>query len=220
MKFFLKNSVFIEKKCPHFLPSCKHHNFNIYFCYNKFAFIWEAVSTISVDGFSFDPFLICSDVFWLRLGHFLTHRGFPHISVGKESACNAGDPSSIPGSGRSTGEEISLPIPVFLGFPDGSTTKESACNAKTWVHSLGWEDPLEKGKAIHSSILTGQFHGLYSSQDRKQWGMTEWLSLHFTSPVEATSFNFYMQSHPLNGSLWCYPHRSSELTSLGSQCLP
>ena len=30
--------------------------------------------------------------------------GFPHSSVGKESTCNAGDPSSIPGSGRSTGE--------------------------------------------------------------------------------------------------------------------
>ena len=31
--------------------------------------------------------------------------GFPHSSVGKESACNAGDPSSIPGSGRPPGEE-------------------------------------------------------------------------------------------------------------------
>ena len=30
--------------------------------------------------------------------------GFPHSSVGKESACNAGDPASIPGSGRSPGE--------------------------------------------------------------------------------------------------------------------
>jgi len=32
--------------------------------------------------------------------------GFPHSSVGKESACNAGDSSSIPESGRSTGEGI------------------------------------------------------------------------------------------------------------------
>ena len=32
--------------------------------------------------------------------------GFPHSSVGKESVCNAGDPSSIPGSGRSPGEGI------------------------------------------------------------------------------------------------------------------
>ena len=34
------------------------------------------------------------------------------------------------------------------GFPDSSVGKES-----TWVQSLGWEDPLEKGKASHSSIL-------------------------------------------------------------------
>ena len=43
-----------------------------------------------------------------------------------------------------------LPTPVFLGFPCGSAGKESACNAETWVQSLGWEDPLDKGKATHS----------------------------------------------------------------------
>ena len=40
----------------------------------------------------------------------ITHEGFPHISVGKESACNAGDPSSIPGSGRSPGEGKGYPL--------------------------------------------------------------------------------------------------------------
>ena len=39
--------------------------------------------------------------------------GFPDSSGGKESVCNAGDPGSIPGSGRSTGEGISYPTPVF-----------------------------------------------------------------------------------------------------------
>ena len=43
----------------------------------------------------------------------------------------------------------SLPTPVFLGFPGGSAGKESTCNAG----DLDWEDPLEKGKATHSSIL-------------------------------------------------------------------
>ena len=33
---------------------------------------------------------------------------------------------------------------------------------ETWVGSLGWDDSLEKGKAIHSSILPGEFHGLFS----------------------------------------------------------
>ena len=36
--------------------------------------------------------------------------GFPDSSVGKESACNAGDPGLIPGSGRSTGEGIGYPL--------------------------------------------------------------------------------------------------------------
>ena len=37
-------------------------------------------------------------------------RGFPDGSVGKESACNAGDPSLIPGLGRSPGEGVGYPL--------------------------------------------------------------------------------------------------------------
>ena len=40
------------------------------------------------------------------------------------------------------------------GFLGGLAGKESTCNIReTWIQSLGWEDPLEKGKATHSSIL-------------------------------------------------------------------
>ena len=39
------------------------------------------------------------------------------------------------------------------GFPGGSDGKESVCNAGDLVRSLGWEDPLEKELATHSSIL-------------------------------------------------------------------
>ena len=39
------------------------------------------------------------------------------------------------------------------GFPGGSDGKESICNVETWVPSLAWEDPMEKGIATHSSIL-------------------------------------------------------------------
>ena len=45
-----------------------------------------------------------------------------------------------------------LPTPVSSGFPCGSAGKESVMQ-ETWVHSLCWEDPLEKGKATYSSIL-------------------------------------------------------------------
>ena len=48
---------------------------------------------------------------------------------------------------------------------------------ETLVQFLGWEDPLEKGKATHSSILAWEFHGLYSPWGRKESDMTEWLSL-------------------------------------------
>ena len=72
-----------------------------------------------------------------------------------EFACNAGDSSSIPGSGRSPGELIGyrLPTAVFLGFPCGSAGKESACNARDLGVIPGLGDPLEKGKGTHSSTL-------------------------------------------------------------------
>ena len=53
---------------------------------------------------------------------------FPDSSVGKESACNARNPGSIPGLGRSPGEGRGY-TQVFLGFPGGSAGKESACKA-------------------------------------------------------------------------------------------
>ena len=42
--------------------------------------------------------------------HFHMYIGFPNSSVGKDSACNAGDPSSIPGLGRSAGEGRGYPL--------------------------------------------------------------------------------------------------------------
>ena len=46
----------------------------------------------------------------------MMYGSFPHSSVGKESACNAGDPSLIPGLGRSAGEGIGYPI-QYSGLP-------------------------------------------------------------------------------------------------------
>ena len=48
---------------------------------------------------------------------------------------------------------------------------------ETWARSLGWEDPLEKGKATHSSICPGEFHGLYSPRGHKESDTTKRLSL-------------------------------------------
>ena len=75
--------------------------------------------------------------------------GFPDSSVGKESTYNAGDPGSIPESGRSPGEGIGYPLQYSWASLAWSAGKESICS----VGDLGWEDPLEKRRATHSNIL-------------------------------------------------------------------
>ena len=77
---------------------------------------------------------------------------FPDSSVGKESACNVGDPSSIPELGRSL-EKDRLPTPVFLGVPCESDGNESACSVGERGSIPGLGRSPKKGKATHSSIL-------------------------------------------------------------------
>ena len=79
--------------------------------------------------------------------------GFPDSSVGKEFACDAGDPSLIPGLGRSTGKVISYPLQYSWVPLVAQLVKNPPAMQQTWVRSLGWEDPLVKGKVIHSNIL-------------------------------------------------------------------
>ena len=79
--------------------------------------------------------------------------GFPGSSASKDSAYNVGDPSSIPGSGRSAGEWIGYPLQYSWAFLVAQLVKNPPAMWETWVQSLSWEDPMEKGKATHSSIL-------------------------------------------------------------------
>ena len=71
--------------------------------------------------------------------------GFPDSSVGKDSACNAGDPGSIPGSGRSTGEGIGYPLQCSWVSLVAQLVKNPPAMPDTLVQFLGWEVPLEKG---------------------------------------------------------------------------
>ena len=73
--------------------------------------------------------------------------------LAKEFACNAGDPSSIPRSERSSGEGIGYPLQCSWASLLAQLVKNLPKMWEIWIQSLGWEDPLEKGKAIHSSIL-------------------------------------------------------------------
>ena len=60
----------------------------------------------------------------------------------------------IPGSGISAGEGIGYPLQYSWASFVAQLVQNPPAVQKTWVRSLGWEDPLEKGKATHSSILT------------------------------------------------------------------
>ena len=79
--------------------------------------------------------------------------GFRDNSIGKESACNAGDPGSIPGLGRSAREEIGYPCQYFWASFVAQLVKNLPAMQETLVRFLGQEDQLEKGTATHSSIL-------------------------------------------------------------------
>ena len=72
--------------------------------------------------------------------------GFPDSSVGKESACNAGDSSSIPELGRSAGEEIGYPLQYSWASLVAQLIKNPPAMWETWVQSLGWEDTLGEGR--------------------------------------------------------------------------
>ena len=81
-------------------------------------------------------------------------RDFPDSSGGKESTCNAGDRGSIPGSGRSAGKEIGYPLQYSLASLVAQLVKNLPAMWETWIQPVGWKDPLGKGTATLSSILT------------------------------------------------------------------
>ena len=97
--------------------------------------------------------------------------------VGKESAFNAGDRSLIPGSGRSLGEGIGYPLRYSWASLVAQLVKNPSAMRETWVQSLGWEDPLERGKASHFSILAWRIPWtVYSPWGRKESDITEQVS--------------------------------------------
>ena len=102
------------------------------------------------------PMFICIHQFF-RTFSVLSWFSLPTFSVGKETACNGGDPGLIPGWGRSAGEGIGYPLQYSWASLAAQLVKNPPEVWKTWVWSLGWEDPLAKGKATHS-FWPGEFH--------------------------------------------------------------
>ena len=71
----------------------------------------------------------------------------------------------IPGSGRSPGEGIGYPLQYSWASLVAQLVKNPPAMSKTWVRSLGWEDPLEKGMAPQL-----QYSGLENSMDSQRVG--------------------------------------------------
>ena len=107
---------------------------------------------------------------------------FHGSSVVKESACNAGNPGSIPRLGRFPGEGIGYLIQYSWTSLVAQLVKNQPVmqEKETWVWSLGWEDPLEEGMATHSNILPWRIpmdrgawqatvHGVTKSRTQLSW---------------------------------------------------
>ena len=88
-----------------------------------------------------------------------------------------GDPVLILGSRRSPGEGIGYPLQYSWVSLVAQLVKNTPAVGETWAQSLGWEDPLEKGKATHSSLLTWRIPG-----GRKVIGH-DWATFTFTLPI-------------------------------------
>ena len=89
-------------------------------------------------------------------------------SVGKESACNAGDPRLIPGSGRPPGEGIGYLLQYSWASLVAQLVKNLLAMRETWIQSPGsW------ARLPTPVFWPGEFHGLYSPWGRKELDMTE-----------------------------------------------
>ena len=80
----------------------------------------------------------------------------------------------MPRSGRSPGERIGYPLQFSWASLVAQLVKKKSAMWETWVRSLGWEDPLEKEKAIHSGILAWRIPWtVYNPWGRKEFDATE-----------------------------------------------
>ena len=102
--------------------------------------------------------------------------GFPDSSAGKESACNAGDPSSIPGLGRSTGEGIGYPLQYSWVSLVAQLVKNPPAVRETWVQSRVGTIPWRRERLPTPVFWPGEFHRLYGSQRVER----DWATFSFT----------------------------------------
>ena len=105
--------------------------------------------------------------------------GFPNRSAGKEFTCNAGDPGSIPGWGRSPGEGIGCPLKYSWASLVAQLVIESSCNARDLGSIPGLGRPPGKGKSYPL-----QCSGLENSTDYIVHGVAK-------SRTQLSDFHFH-----------------------------
>ena len=106
---------------------------------------------------------------------------FPGISAGKESACNAGDSNSTPGSGRSAGERIGYPLQYSWASLVAQLIISLQCRRPgfdPWIVEIPWR----RERLPTPVFCPGEFHGLYSP-----WGHKEPHSSSFHNSLQAVS---------------------------------
>ena len=144
----------VAKSCPTLCApmNCSTPGFPVLHC--LLEFIQTPVHWVRMPSIHLilcQPLLLLPSIFpQIRV---FSNKSTPNSSVDKEYACNAGDPGWIPGSGRSPGEGLDYPLQYSWTSLVAQLVKNPPAMWETWVPSLDWEDPLEKGKATHSSIL-------------------------------------------------------------------
>ena len=99
------------------------------------------------------------------LGSPWGHKGFLDSSVGKESACNAGDPSSIPGLGRSAGEGIGYPLQYSYAFLVAQLVKNPPAMWETWVDPWVGKVSWRRERLSTPVFWPGEFHDLYGCKE-------------------------------------------------------
>ena len=104
--------------------------------------------------------------------------GFSDSSVGKESTCNAGDPGSTPGSGRSAGEGIGYPLQyswtsLVAQLVETIHLQCSRSGFDSWIGKIPWR----RERLPTPLFWPGECHGLYSLWGCKESDTTERLSV-------------------------------------------
>ena len=119
----------------------------------------------------------------------------PHISVGKESTCNAGDPGSIPGSGRSAREGIGYPLQYSRASLVVQLVKNPPAMQKTWVNPWVGKIPWRRKRLPTPVFLPGEFQGLYSPWGCKESDTTEKISLSLCDSEPDFSTPYFLICH-------------------------